>query len=62
MSRGEKLDFQKVIMELFGGNCDRVVGIVEEYCRMFGKEFLDEVIVNLDQLVRYIVNRLWFVS
>lgn len=49
MSRGEKLDLQKAIMELPGGNRDRVAGIVEEHCRTSGKEFSDEVIANLDQ-------------
>ncbi|CAN7044875.1 unnamed protein product [Brassica rapa subsp. trilocularis] len=49
MSRGEKLDLRKAIMELPGGNRDRIAGIVEEHCRTSGKEFSDEVIANLDQ-------------
>lgn len=49
MSRGEKLDLRKAIMELPGGNRDRIAGIVEEHCKTSGKEFSDEVIANLDQ-------------
>ncbi|CAN6849157.1 unnamed protein product [Brassica oleracea var. botrytis] len=49
MSRGEKLDLRKAIMELPGGNRDRIAGIVQEHCKTSGKDFSDEVIANLDQ-------------
>ncbi|KAL0792664.1 hypothetical protein Bca101_064041 [Brassica carinata] len=49
MTRGEKRDLQKAVMELPGGNRDRIAGIVEEHCRTSGKDFSDEVIANLDQ-------------
>lgn len=49
MTRTEKLDLQKAIVELPGGNRDRIAGIVEEHCRTSGKDFSDEVIANLDQ-------------
>lgn len=52
MTRTEKLDLQKAIVELPGGNRDRIAGIVEEHCRTSGKDFSDEVIANLDQSVR----------
>ncbi|CAH8353172.1 unnamed protein product [Eruca vesicaria subsp. sativa] len=50
MSLEEKRDLKKAIMELPGGNRDRVAGIVEEHCRTSGKDFSDEIIANLDQL------------
>ncbi|KAF8088415.1 hypothetical protein N665_0543s0025 [Sinapis alba] len=49
MTRGEKRDLQKAIIELPGGNRDRVTEIVEEHCRTSGKDFSEEVIANLDQ-------------
>ncbi|KAJ0230102.1 Bromodomain testis-specific protein [Hirschfeldia incana] len=49
MTRSEKRELQKAIIELPGGNRDRVAGIVEEHCRTSGKDFSDEVIANLDQ-------------
>lgn len=65
MSRGEKLDLRKAIMELPGGNRDRIAGIVQEHCKTSGKDFSDEVIANLDQSVRQNIiqlNRLWSVT
>ncbi|KAL0741722.1 hypothetical protein Bca4012_083235 [Brassica carinata] len=49
MSRDEKRDLQKSIKELPGGNLKRVAEIIKDHYVASGKEFSDEVTVNLEE-------------
>ncbi|VVB09411.1 unnamed protein product [Arabis nemorensis] len=49
MSRGEKRDLQKSIKELPRENLVRVAGIIKNRYAALGKEFSDEVVVNMEE-------------
>lgn len=53
MSRGEKRDLQKSIKELPGENLVRIAGIIKNHYAALGKEFPDEVVVNMEEEVRH---------
>lgn len=56
MSRGEKRDLQNSIKLLPGENLKRVAGIVKDHYVALGKEFPDEVIVNMEEEVSHLGN------
>ncbi|ESQ32729.1 hypothetical protein EUTSA_v10004828mg [Eutrema salsugineum] len=60
MTHGEKRDLQKSIKELPEGNLHRIAEIVANHCIRSGKEFFDEVIVNLEQSDNIMLWRLHF--
>lgn len=53
MSWDEKRDLQRSIKELPGGNLKRVADIIKDHYVASGKEFSDEVTVNLEEEVSY---------
>lgn len=53
MTHGEIRELQKSIKELPERNLNRVAEIVGNHNLTPGKDFNDEVIVNLDQAVRH---------
>ncbi|KAF8088128.1 hypothetical protein N665_0552s0016 [Sinapis alba] len=60
MSRDEKRDLQKSIKELPGGNLKRVAEIIKDHYVAAGKEFSDEVTVNLEEEDNVMLWRLHF--
>ncbi|XP_024014647.1 uncharacterized protein LOC18023046 isoform X2 [Eutrema salsugineum] len=60
MSRGEKRDLQKSIKELPGENLKRIAGIIKDHYVASGKEFRDEVTVNLEEEDNILLWRLHF--
>ncbi|CAA7055216.1 unnamed protein product [Microthlaspi erraticum] len=60
MSRGEKQDLQNSIMVLPGENLKRVAGIVKDHYVALGKEFPDEVTVNMEEEDNIMLWRLHF--
>lgn len=53
MSQEEKRDLQKSIKELPRGNLKRVAEIIRDHYVASGKEFSDEVTVNLEEEVSH---------